>query len=68
MEDNNAIAHITNPATGEVTLYLRDVKGGPVISGRTLTEAMTKWQEAFALYQLAEYFCERDPSIREKKP
>ena len=53
MMDTNKIALVTNPETGEVTLYLKNVRGGPVITGRDMTEALLKWQDAFALFEFA---------------
>lgn len=50
------IASVTDPETGAVTLYLRDVKGGPIVTGKDLTEAMQRWQEAFALFEITKAF------------
>jgi hypothetical protein len=54
MTHDSELAHRTNPENGEVTLYLKNTTGGPIITGKSLTEAMLKWQEAFALYRFTQ--------------
>lgn len=58
--DTNKISSVTNPETGEVTLYLANEKGGPVISGRDMAHALERWQAAFALYGMAKFFLNED--------
>lgn len=58
--DNSEIASVTNPENGEVTLYLANAKGGPIVTGTSYTHAMSRWHEAFGLFQLASAFWAED--------
>lgn len=56
--DTSKIGQATDPKTGAVTLFLKNVKGGPVVTGANLTEAMLRWKEAFMLYKFVYAFME----------
>jgi hypothetical protein len=48
------IASVVNPRNGAVTLYLNGTtSGGPVVTGKNLAEAKTKFQEAYGLMMIA---------------
>lgn len=51
------ISVITNPETGEVTLFISNETWGPVVTGKNLSEAKSKMREAFGLTMIANSFC-----------
>jgi hypothetical protein len=52
-----AIASVTNPENGEVTLFISNEPWGPVVTGKNLEEAKSKIEEAFGLTMVANSFC-----------
>jgi len=44
------IPSITNKENGEVTMFLSNVNGGPIITGKNIYEAKSKFNDALKLY------------------
>jgi hypothetical protein len=55
------IAAVTDPDTGEVTMFTKNEKGGPVVTGATAAEAKAKMPEALLLSHLINIFWGNDP-------
>ena len=55
------MATITDPSTGEVTMYIHNEKWGPIVTGATVEEAKAKMSKAFLLSLIANTFWTNDP-------
>ncbi len=56
MATNHETAFETNPENGEVTMYLANVAGGPVVTGINLEDAQRRMKEATDVFQAVEFF------------
>jgi hypothetical protein len=51
--EHTTIDSKTDISTGEVTIFLKDVEGGPIVTSKDLSEATSKWNKVFGIYKSA---------------
>lgn len=52
-ELESRIAERIDPFTGHITMFLSDVPGGPIMTGKTREEALRKMRQAMPVYRIA---------------
>lgn len=55
-KDSVEISSIVNHKNGEVTLFLSNISGGPIVTGKNMDDAKSKMKEAFGISLVAASF------------